>query len=163
MSDDDVWRRGEGGSPAGHPPDPAVTPGPPSTPYYGGYAGQVVPVAPQYPVPAPAPYAQPAGTAQPIGTAQPTGTALPIGTAQPIGTNGLAVASLVTSLLSVVTFCGPIGIAGAVLGHVARSRIRVSGEDGDDMARAGIVLGWAWTAVTTVAITVGILWLSKRL
>jgi hypothetical protein len=140
MSDDDVWRRGEGGSPAGHPPPPAVTPGPPSTPYYGGYAGQVVPAAPQYPVPAP--YA---------------------GTAQPIGTNGLAVASLVTSLLSVVTFCGPIGIAGAVLGHVARSRIRVSGEDGDDMARAGIVLGWAWTAVTTVAITVGILWLSKHL
>jgi hypothetical protein len=151
MSDDDVWRRDEGGSPAGHPPDPAVTPGPPSTPYYGGYAGQVVPAAPQYPVPAPAPYALPIGTAQPIRTAQ------------PIGTNGLAVASLVTSLLSVVTFCGPIGIAGAVLGHVARSRIRVSGEDGDDMARAGIVLGWAWTAVTTVAITVGILWLSKHL
>jgi hypothetical protein len=50
------------------------------------------------------------------------------------GTNGLAIASLVVSL----TCCGPIGM---ILGFVALSQIKKSGEQGRGMAIAGVVIG----------------------
>jgi Domain of unknown function (DUF4190) len=56
-------------------------------------------------------------------------------------TNGLAVASLVTSLCGLI-LCGLPAIVGAIMGHVARKQIRESGEEGDGMALAGIIIGW---------------------
>lgn len=62
-------------------------------------------------------------------------------------TNGLAVASMVTSIVGAATlFCwglgGVVGLVGAILGHVARRRIRSTGEAGAGMALAGIIVGW---------------------
>ena len=57
-------------------------------------------------------------------------------------TNGLAIGSLV---------CGLLGAAApaVILGHLARGQIRRTGERGDGMAIAGLVLGWivivGWT------------------
>jgi hypothetical protein len=57
-------------------------------------------------------------------------------------TNVLAVVSLV---LSLVSFCIlPIigAVAGIVCGHLAKRQIRETGEEGNGLATAGIVLGW---------------------
>ncbi|WP_245687413.1 DUF1707 and DUF4190 domain-containing protein [Streptacidiphilus griseoplanus] len=59
----------------------------------------------------------------------------------PAPTNHLAVASLVLGLLGFLPF-GIASVPALVLGHVAKSQIRVSGEQGDGMATAGAVLGW---------------------
>ncbi len=65
-------------------------------------------------------------------------------------TNGLAVASLVCGLAQFVGF-GPLGtIPAIVLGHIARSQIKRTGEQGAGLALAGLVLGWS-------AVIVGIL------
>ena len=57
-------------------------------------------------------------------------------------TNGLAIASLVVSIGSVVLCCGLPGIVGAILGHVARKQIREQGQAGEGMALGGIIVGW---------------------
>ena len=54
-------------------------------------------------------------------------------------TNGLAIASLVTSILC----CVPVG---QILGHVALSQINKTGQQGRGMAIAGVVIGWVFTA-----------------
>jgi len=56
-------------------------------------------------------------------------------------TNSLAIASLVCGLSQ---FFAPFiaGIPAIVCGHVARSQIRRTGERGDGMAMAGLVLGY---------------------
>jgi hypothetical protein len=39
--------------------------------------------------------------------------------------------------------CGfPAGIAAVILGHKARRQIRATGEQGDGLARAGLILGY---------------------
>jgi hypothetical protein len=86
----------------------------------------------QYPTPPPYPY-PPAPSSYGY---------LPRGTR-----SSLATASMVTSLVGAATlFCwglgGLVGLVGAILGHVARRKIRRSGEAGDGMALAGIVVGW---------------------
>jgi hypothetical protein len=61
------------------------------------------------------------------------------------GTNGLAIASLVCALAGLVTCIGaPLGI---VLGHIAKNQIKVSGEDGDGLATAGLVVGYVLSAI----------------
>jgi hypothetical protein len=60
-------------------------------------------------------------------------------------TNGMAVAALVCALAGLVTcVSAPVG---AILGHVARRQIRERGGQGDGMAVAGIVVGWALTGL----------------
>ena len=76
----------------------------------------------------------------------------PYGYAPPKSTNGMAVASLVTSIAGVLTlFCYGVGIiagiVGAILGHVARRRIRESGQDGAGLALSGIIIGWIATGL----------------
>ena len=105
-----------------------------------------------YPPPYAAPY-QPGYPYQPV--AYPYGYADPYGypgypAARP--TDGIAIASLVVSCVSVLGLCGYgigglLGIVGAILGHVARGRIRRTGADGDGMALAGIIVGWVATAL----------------
>ena len=56
------------------------------------------------------------------------------------GNNGLAVASLVCSIVGV--FCGGVlSIIGIVLGFVALNQIKRSGQGGKGMAQAGIIVG----------------------
>ncbi|MBV9450380.1 MAG: DUF4190 domain-containing protein [Streptosporangiaceae bacterium] len=57
---------------------------------------------------------------------------------QPRRTNRMAIWSLV---LSIITLGGLGSIAGIWLGARARSRIRQTGEDGDGLALAGIIIG----------------------
>jgi Domain of unknown function (DUF4190) len=60
-------------------------------------------------------------------------------------TNGLAIASLICSLAGFA-----IGISfpvGAIMGHIARRQIQQSGEQGDGMALAGIIVGWIGTGL----------------
>jgi Domain of unknown function (DUF4190) len=57
-------------------------------------------------------------------------------------TNSLALASIICGGAQV--FLGPlITIPAIVLGHMARKQIRSSGENGDGLALAGLLLGWA--------------------
>jgi hypothetical protein len=54
---------------------------------------------------------------------------------------------MVTSIVGIVLLICygigvPIGIVGAILGHVARRQIRDRQEAGDGMALAGVIIGW---------------------
>jgi hypothetical protein len=71
----------------------------------------------------------------------------------PHGTNGNAIASLV---LGICGFAIVTPIVGLVLGLVALSSVRESGQKGKRMAISGIVLSSAWIAVIAVLITVGV-------
>ncbi len=64
----------------------------------------------------------------------------PVGPAPQAGTNGLAIASLVLSILGL--FCGIGAIAGIVTGFIARSQIRRTGQAGDGLALTGIIIGF---------------------
>lgn len=164
------------GQPAGPPPDPtmpyggAPVSGQPvgtgeSYPDYGQpaasqYPGYGQPPAPEYGQPAmPAPdYGQSVKAPDPYA---PAGYApqpgYPMYGYQPAPqTNGLAIASMVVSIVSFVGLCGYglggyLGILGAILGHVAKRRIRESGESGDGMALAGIIIGWICAAIAVLA------------
>lgn len=65
-------------------------------------------------------------------------------------TNGLAIAALVLALIG-FTSCitAPIG---AILGHVARKQIRETGEQGEGMAKAAIIIGWILTGLMLLLI-----------
>jgi hypothetical protein len=58
----------------------------------------------------------------------------------PTPTNGLAIASLVLSLLAFVF--GITAIGGVICGHIARRQIRERGEGGDGLALAGLIIGY---------------------
>jgi len=58
----------------------------------------------------------------------------------PPSTNALAIAALVCGAAQFVT--GITFIPAIILGHVARSQIRKTGEQGDGMALAGLILGY---------------------
>jgi uncharacterized protein DUF4190 len=65
----------------------------------------------------------------------------PYGYQTPTQTNGMAIASLVTSCVMLVS-CMPLAVVGAILGHIARRQIRETGESGDGLALAGVIIGW---------------------
>ena len=69
-------------------------------------------------------------------------------------TNSLAVASLVCGIGQFLVPLLPTSILAIVFGHVARGQIRRSGEKGDGLARAGLVLGWAGVALAVLALVV---------
>ncbi|MCW3842090.1 DUF4190 domain-containing protein [Micromonospora yasonensis] len=99
------------------------------------------------------PYAAPgypAGNPYPAGGYPPP--AYPAYAAPSTKTNGLAIVALVLALVG-FTSCitAPIG---AILGHVARKQIRETGEQGDGMAKAGIIIGWILTGLMVVLIAV---------
>jgi hypothetical protein len=75
----------------------------------------------------------------------------------PARTNGLAIASMVTSLVGVLLLIcygvgGLPGLIGAILGHVSRRQIRERAEAGDGMALAGVIVGWITVALSVVII-----------
>jgi hypothetical protein len=91
-----------------------------------------------------------------------------VAVAQP--TNGMAIASMIVSIVAVVGLCGYglggyIGIVGAILGHVSRRQIRERGEAGDGMALAGIITGWIATVIAvlaTAAIIIFVVWAANH-
>jgi uncharacterized protein DUF4190 len=72
----------------------------------------------------------------------------------PRRTNGLAIASMVVSIVGVALICaiGPLSVfvtpVGAILGHVAQRQIKASGDSGNGMALAGIIVGWIGFALS---------------
>jgi hypothetical protein len=57
-------------------------------------------------------------------------------------TNGLAIGSMVCGVFGVIPFVA--AIPAIIFGHLARAQIRQTGERGDGMAVAGLVLGYLW-------------------
>ncbi|MFP5218210.1 MAG: DUF4190 domain-containing protein [Actinomycetes bacterium] len=118
------------GDPAGgqQPPGWGQPPGqqPPQQPYGAGDQP-----APGYGTPPPGYGTPPPGWGQP----------------QKQGTNGLAIASLVTAFL-----CSPVGI---VLGFVAKSQIKKTGQSGDGLATAGIAISIAFIVLNLLLISSG--------
>ena len=69
--------------------------------------------------------------------------------------NGLAIASLACGLAQFAI--GPLAtIPAIVLGHVARHQIKGSGEQGADLALAGLILGWAAVILGIIIIIAGV-------
>ena len=69
----------------------------------------------------------------------------------PARTNGVAVASMI---FGIIPFFG--GIPAVILGHMARSQIKRTGDRGDGMAVAGLVLGYLWVALFVLGILMGV-------
>ncbi|WP_018351527.1 DUF4190 domain-containing protein [Longispora albida] len=69
--------------------------------------------------------------------------------------NTMAIASLVTSAISVILTCvtgvgGLLGIAGAIMGHVAQRQIRQRNEQGEGLALSGAIIGWVIFVISAV-------------
>lgn len=77
--------------------------------------------------------------------------------AQPFGaqsqTNGLAIAALVCGVCQVFLWF-LAAIPAVVLGHMARKQIRQTGEQGDGMALAGMILGYIGVALTVLFVII---------
>jgi hypothetical protein len=70
-------------------------------------------------------------------------------------TTGLAIASLACGLAQFAF--GPLAtIPAIVCGHLARSQIKRTAEQGAGLALAGLILGWAAVILGIVAIVVGL-------
>ena len=69
----------------------------------------------------------------------------------PRPTNQLAIAALVCGIAQVF-FALLTGIPAVVLGHIARRQIRQTGENGDGMALAGLILGYIGIVLSVLAI-----------
>lgn len=69
----------------------------------------------------------------------------------PTNTNGTAIAALVFSLL--------FAPAGIVLGYMARSQIKRTGEGGRGLATAALIIGWVQFAVVILPLLLVGLWL----
>jgi uncharacterized membrane protein len=70
--------------------------------------------------------------------------------AAPPGTNQYAVASLVCGVAGLLMVLP--AVPAVVLGHMSRRQIRRTGEQGDGLAVAGLVLGYVVSAVTLALI-----------
>ncbi|WP_200215303.1 DUF4190 domain-containing protein [Micromonospora coerulea] len=65
-------------------------------------------------------------------------------------TNTMAIVALVLSLVGIAScITAPVG---AILGHVARKQIRETGEQGEGMAKAAIIVGWILTGLLALLI-----------
>ncbi|MCW3816249.1 DUF4190 domain-containing protein [Micromonospora sp. DR5-3] len=145
------------------PADPYAAPQPPSAPPAGdpyaapGYppAGGDPYAAPGYPPAGGDPYAAPGYP--PTGGDPYAAGGYPPPAYPPYGhpsskTNTLAIVALVLSLVGFAScITAPIG---AIMGHVARKQIRETGEQGEGMAKAAIIVGWILTALMLVLIVV---------
>jgi hypothetical protein len=61
-------------------------------------------------------------------------------------TNGLAITSMILGILGFFT-CGVTSILALIFGYVANGQIKRTGENGQGMALAGIILGWILTGL----------------
>ena len=106
------------------------------------------------------PYGSPPGPPPPQG--QPPVYGAPVPYLQPVympgpPTNGMAVASLVCSLVGLLTtWFVPILVSalGVIFGHVALNQIKSKGQGGRGMAIAGLVIGYIVVGLAVAAIVV---------
>jgi len=64
-------------------------------------------------------------------------------------TNGLAIASLICSLLG-------MSLLGIIFGHIAVRQIRQTGDGGEGMAKAGLIIGYIVLVLVIIAIIINI-------
>lgn len=130
--------------PSAYPPAPGYEP-PPAYPPPPSYPS---PVSYGHPAPPPGPYPPPA----PYGGYPPPfpDPYDPYRSAAPVGTNGMAIGSLICSLLGLL-FCGVPSIVGVILGFIAMGQTKRTGQDGYGLALAGVIIG----ALTVVLMVVG--------
>jgi hypothetical protein len=74
-------------------------------------------------------------------------------------TNSLAIAALVCGIAGFVT--GITCIPAIICGHIARGQIRRTGEQGDGMALAGLILGYV-SVVLYIALVLAIVFLVSK-
>lgn len=141
-----------------YPPPPGGNPDPygqqqppygqqPNDPYgqqpqgYPQYGEQQYPTsgAPQYPTSGPPQYPTSGAPGQYGQQPYQPGYAAP----QVAGTNMMAILSLVFAFVF-----SPVGI---VLGHIAKKQIKQTGEQGDGLATAGLVISYIFTGIYVVA------------
>ena len=72
-------------------------------------------------------------------------------------TNTLAVVSLIASIAGVTLLPILASIVGVVTGHMARRQIRETGEGGDGMAVAGVVVGWIGVGIAAIGVLLAVL------
>jgi hypothetical protein len=126
-------------------------PPPPGGPPPGGPPGNVPPggVPPAGPPPGYPPSGPPPGGGYPE---TPSGPAWGTPYAPPRSTNTLAVVSLVAGCAQFVV-CPIVGaVVAIVTGHIARGQIRRTGEQGNGLAVAGLILGYIGAALTALAL-----------
>ncbi|TDH51752.1 DUF4190 domain-containing protein [Mycobacterium eburneum] len=117
--------------------------------------GYVPPPPPGYPPPAagypppPPPYPGPSGYP---GYPSPYD---PYAQGRPPGTNGMAIASLVTSLAGLF-LCFVPSVVGMILGIIALGQCNRTGQEGRGMAMAGTIIG---AVLTALGVIVFIVWL----
>ena len=138
-------------SPYAAPSSPYAAPAAPQNPY-DPYAQQPQPPTPQY---SPAPqYGQPYGSVPQY----PYGPQM----ADPTRNNGLAIGAMSTGIASILLACccWPIGvaagIAGGVMGFIARKQIMERGGQGNGMALAGIICGAVGVLIGIVGLILNI-------
>lgn len=69
----------------------------------------------------------------------------------PAPTNPLAIVSLVLSILGAIAVLPLLGsIGGIITGHIARGQVRERGEQGDGLAKAGVIVGWVGLALAVL-------------
>jgi hypothetical protein len=71
------------------------------------------------------------------------------------GTNGLAIASLILGILSMVCLGLLAGIPAVICGHMALGRIKASGQGGRGLAIVGLVLGYISIVATIIFLLMG--------
>lgn len=81
----------------------------------------------------------------------------------PARTNGLAIASMVLSLVGVALLCawgagGLPALLGVIFGHVARGQIRRERTEGGGMAMAGLVIGYCVIGLAALVIVFVVIW-----
>ncbi|RDI43837.1 DUF4190 domain-containing protein [Nocardia mexicana] len=158
--------------PSGPPSAPQQQPQPPVTPppqqQYPSYPQQQPPQYGQqpygqqepYPQQPQQPYGQPGQYGQPNPYGQPAyppgGAYQPYGypQQQAQGTNGLAIGSLIASILGLCTCIG--AIVGIVLGIIALNQIKERGGEGRGLALAGIWVGAAAIVLQIIWVVVNI-------
>ena len=75
----------------------------------------------------------------------------PMPVAAPANTNSMAIASMILGVAEFFTF-GVTSIPAIICGHAARRQIRRTGERGDGLVTAGLVLGYLAIVFWTVAV-----------
>jgi hypothetical protein len=70
----------------------------------------------------------------------------PGGPVYPARTNGLAITALIMGILGFLT-CGVTSVLAIIFGHMGSAQIKRTGENGQGMALAGIILGWILTGL----------------
>jgi hypothetical protein len=118
--------------PSGYGPPPGALPPPTSFPPPNGY-----PPPGGFPPPPPSGYPPPAGYGPP-----PSPYAYGAPYVDPTATNGKAIGALVTSIAGIpLCFCVVPSIVGIILGLVAMSETKKTGQNGHGMALAGVIVG----------------------